>query len=97
MHGHRAPNKRLGPRGACVPDAPHYANFLECIRTRKAPNADIAVAHESNLTMHMGNIAHRAGNVALQVDARNERFDNDRANALIKPSYRKGYEIPEEV
>ena len=80
-----------------VPDAPHYANFLECIRTRKAPNADIAVAHESNLTMHMGNIAHRAGNVALQVDARNERFDNDRANALIKPSYRKGYEIPEEV
>ncbi len=80
-----------------VPDAPHYANFLDCVRTRKAPNADIALAHKTNTTMHMGNIAHRVGNVMLQVDAANERFDNEEANALIKPSYRKGYEIPEEV
>jgi predicted dehydrogenase len=80
-----------------VPDAPHYANFLDCVRTREAPNADIAVAHETNVTMHMGNIAHRAGNVALQVDAKNERFDNEDANSLIKPPYRKGYEIPEEA
>jgi len=80
-----------------VPDTPHYANFLECVRTRKSPNADIAISHKSNLTMHMGNIAHRVGNVALRVNAQDERFDNEDANALIKPTYRKGYEIPAEV
>jgi len=37
------------------------------------------------------------GNVALRVNAQDERFDNEDANALIKPTYRKGYEIPAEV
>jgi len=78
-------------------DDPHYANFLSCIRTRKRPNADIGIAHKSVTTLHMGNIAHRVGNIALKYDAKAGRFDNDAANALAKPPYRKGYEIPEEV
>jgi len=78
-------------------DEPHYRNFLECIRTRKAPNADVAIAHKTGVTMHMGNIAHRAGNTALVWDGEACRFDKDEANRLIRPSYRAGYEIPEEV
>jgi len=78
-------------------DDPHYKNFLECIRTRKRPNADIAIAHDSVVTLHMGNIAHRVGNVALNYDAKKGTFDNAAANKLIKGEYRKGFEIPEEV
>jgi len=78
-------------------DDPHYVNFLECIKSRKLPNADIAIAHRSGLTMHMGNIAHRVGNTALRFDAAKEQFDNDAANAIVKPVYRKGYEIGEKV
>ena len=80
-----------------VPDVPHYRNFLECVRTRKRPAADVAIAHQANVTMHMGNIAHRVGNVSLNYDAKAGRFDNDAANKLIKPTYRKGYEVPEQV
>jgi hypothetical protein len=80
-----------------VPDPWHYENFLECVKTRKQPNAAVAVAHASNIVLHMGNIAHRAGNVALKYDPAAGRFDNEDANKLIKDSYRKGYEIPEEV
>ncbi|HUU23576.1 MAG TPA: Gfo/Idh/MocA family oxidoreductase [Phycisphaerae bacterium] len=78
-------------------DEPHYANFLECVRSRKLPNADIAVAHKSVTTLHMGNIAHRVGDVALSYDAQAGTFDNAAANALVKPPYRKGFEIPEQV
>ncbi len=78
-------------------DEPHYRNFLACVKSRERPTADIATAHLSNTTMHMGNIAHRAGNTALRFDPETCRFDNPEANRLIKPSYRKGYEIPEKV
>ena len=37
-------------------------NFIACVKSRTPPNADIAVAHASNVVAHMGNIAHRVGN-----------------------------------
>jgi predicted dehydrogenase len=78
-------------------DREHYKNFIDCVKSRKAPNADIAVAHASNIVAHMGNIAHRAGNTALAYDAKTNTFDNAAANALVKDAYRKGYEVPENV
>ncbi|MHC4503008.1 MAG: Gfo/Idh/MocA family protein [Planctomycetota bacterium] len=80
-----------------VPDHPHWKNFVECVKSRKKPNADVSVAHASNVVMHMGNIAHRAGNVSLRYDSDTGRFDSGDANRLIKPTYRKGYEVPERV
>jgi len=75
----------------------HYRNFIACVKSRKAPNADIAVAHASNMVAHMGNIAHRLGNVALKYDAAANAFDNPAATAMVKASYRSGYEIPDTV
>jgi hypothetical protein len=43
----------------------------------------------------MGNIAHRAGNISMKYDAKANTFDSPEANAFIKASYRKGYELPE--
>jgi predicted dehydrogenase len=80
-----------------VADPFHYKNFLACIKTRKKPTADISIAHASNVVLHMGNIAHRVGNLALSYDAATGRFDNAEANKLAKPPYRKGYEIPEQL
>jgi predicted dehydrogenase len=78
-------------------DVEHYRNFIACVKSRKAPNADIAVAHASNLIAHMGNIAHRVGNAALTYDAAANAFDNPAATALVKAAYRSGYEIPDVV
>ena len=78
-------------------DEPHYKNFLDCIKSRKRPTADMGLANDTCCTMHMGNIAHRVGNVALNYDPKTGTFDNDAANRLIKAPYRKGYELPEEV
>jgi len=78
-------------------DEPHYENFLACIKSRKTPTADVGIAHHANVVMHMANISHRVGNVALRYDAKTGKFDNTEANKLLKKSYRKGYEIPEQV
>jgi len=78
-------------------DDEHYRDFLDCVRTRKAPAADIGIAHRSLLAAHMGNLALRAGNRCLRYDAKAGRFDNEDANRLIKRTYRKGFEVPEQV
>ncbi|MCX7819876.1 MAG: Gfo/Idh/MocA family oxidoreductase [Kiritimatiellae bacterium] len=85
--------KVLGEAG----DFEHYRNFLECLKRRERPTADIAIAHASNVMAHMANIAHRIGNVALRYDRETGRFDDERANALIRPPYRRGYEIPDPI
>lgn len=39
----------------------HLQNWLDCIRSRKTPNAPIEVAHKSITTAHLGNIAYKQG------------------------------------
>jgi hypothetical protein len=80
------------------PDQWHQPNFIECVRSRKQPNADIEQAHQSACLVHLGAISLRVGGRQLHFDAARERFtDNDAANRLLKPQYRAGYEVPEEV
>jgi len=81
-----------------VPDYDHQKDFLECVKTRKRPNADVGILHDSCALVHLGNIAHRVGNKKLQFDPKNERFvDSDEANKLVKRQYRSKYAIPEQV
>jgi len=48
--------------------------------------------------IHFGNVAYRVGNQRVAFDAKTERFvDNDAANKLLRPAYRKGFEVPEQV
>jgi hypothetical protein len=67
------------------------------MRSRKRPNADIEIAHNANAVVHMSNIAHRLGNIGLNYDRATGRFDNERANAMLKGDYRQGFEIPDTV
>ena len=80
------------------PDEPHQQNFIECVKSRKRPTADIETLHPSCSMLHLANIAHRVGNLTLKYDSRAERFiDNEGANRLVKRDYRAKYEIPETV
>jgi predicted dehydrogenase len=81
-----------------VPDTDHQKNFLESVKRRGQPNADIETAHPGCTLLHMANIAHLVGNQELWFDAKTEKFiGNDDANKLIKRQYRKKYEVPERV
>ncbi len=75
----------------------HIRNFLDCVKTRKRPNADLeTVGHPSSLLCHIGNVAWRVGRRVV-FDPATELFVNDaEANALRnRPEYRKPWVLPE--
>ncbi len=79
-------------------DREHQDNFIDCLRTRKKPNADVEIGHLSVLPYHVANISYRVGNQRLELDAATESFSNcDQANKHIKREYRQGWSIPENV
>ena len=43
---------------------PHVMDFIQAMRSRKAPNSEILGGHQSTLLCHLGNIAQRAGESA---------------------------------
>ncbi len=48
--------------------------------------------------MHLANTSHRVVQKQRKFDGATERFTNsEAANALLKPTYRKHYRIPEVV
>lgn len=79
------------------PDPEHKENFISCIRSRELPNADIAKGHVTCLMIHYGNISYRTGE-KIAIDPKTEHIiGNDKAQELFKRTYRKPYEIPEQV
>jgi predicted dehydrogenase len=72
----------------------HHANFLECVKSRKLPVADVATGHRSATVCHLGNIAIRTGR-KLTWDPAKEQIvgDKDAARMPSRP-YRKPWELP---
>ena len=70
----------------------HIANFLECVRTGKLPNADIEKGHRSTLLCHLGNIAHRTNRVLTTSEKDGHIQNDDEAMQLWSREYRSGWE-----
>jgi len=72
----------------------HEQNFLECIKSRRQPVADIETGRLSTTLCHLGNVVTRL-NRAVVFDPATETFGADRqANALLTKSYRAAYPLP---
>jgi predicted dehydrogenase len=79
-------------------DKEHQDNFIDCIHTRKRPNADVEIGHQSVLLCHMANISYRVGNQKLELDPQTETFTNcAQANTFIKRKYRAPWIVPDNV
>jgi len=75
----------------------HQANFIECVRSRKFPNADIMEGHLSTLHCHLANIVARSGH-NLEFDSENELIRGyDVANLYVKRTYRTHWATPKNV
>jgi predicted dehydrogenase len=73
---------------------PHLQNWLDCIKTRAKPNADVEIGHRSISVCHLANIAREVGR-KLKWDPEAETFPEDAESRtyLARPR-RKGYELP---
>jgi predicted dehydrogenase len=62
----------------------HMRNWVDCIRSRQLPIADVEIGHRSTAMCHLGNIARWAGR-KLQWDPVKERFVGDEeANKFVE-------------
>jgi predicted dehydrogenase len=70
------PEKINRPRAAALAgktkDQDHLSNWIECIRTRKTPNASVDIGYRSAIAAHMTNLAYR----------RKQRITLDEAKAV---------------
>lgn len=79
-----------------VPEAPHKENFIQCLRSRARPAADIEEGHRSAALVHLANISTRLGGRRLAFDARSERFASDpEADALLARPNRNRFSVPD--
>jgi len=57
------PEKVNRPEGAGMtgktPDHDHMANFIDCVRSRKTPNAPAEIGYRSAVAVHMANLSYR--------------------------------------
>ncbi|HYK87874.1 MAG TPA: Gfo/Idh/MocA family oxidoreductase [Acidobacteriota bacterium] len=85
-----------GEPGPTAPKAPyeHEKNFLECVKSRKPPNADIEIGRLSTMLCHLGNIVHHLKR-SVRFDPEIESFPGDpEADALRSKKYRAAYPLP---
>jgi hypothetical protein len=72
----------------------HEKNFIDCVKSRSRPNADIEMGRLATTICHLGNISCRLGR-DVRFDPNTETFPGDQAaNAYLEKEYRKPYELP---
>jgi len=72
---------------------PHLENWVECIRTRKTPNAPVEVGHRSVTVCHLANLA-REINRPLKWDPVAETFvDDAEADQKLDRPRREGFDF----
>jgi len=72
----------------------HMQNWLDCVRSRSVPVADVEVGHRSVTVCHLANITRAAGR-PLRWDPAAEQFIGDAdANRYLDRPRRAGFELP---
>ena len=75
----------------------HFQNWVECIKSREKPIADVAIGHRSATVCHLGNIAVRTGRV-LQWDAMRESIQgDDESQAMLSRPYREPWKLERNI
>ena len=66
----------------------HVRNFLDCIKSRQRPIADVEGGHQATTACHLANISLRVGR-KIKWDAEKERIlDDEEASAMLERPYR---------
>jgi hypothetical protein len=73
-------------------NAPHWVNFLECIRSRRKPISDIETCVRSTTSCLLGNLAYRHG-VTLDWDEKAFSVSNAAAKPWLKANYRAPWRL----
>ena len=68
-------------------------NFIECVRSRQKPTADVEVGHWSSTVPHLGNIAYKIKRKLLWDRAKEDFKDAPDASQLLGRVARKSWDL----
>jgi predicted dehydrogenase len=90
-----SPNFRVERKEAAGEDATaeHAAGFIECMRSRAKPAADVEIGHRSTIVPHLGNIAYRTGRKIRWDAAKEEIVDDAEAAGFLGRKARKPWDL----
>jgi predicted dehydrogenase len=94
--GRKTTYKKIGlPRqgGSADFHFEHVKNFVDCMRSRKQPNSDVEIGHNSMIACHLGNIAFRLGR-QVKWDVEKEEIIGDKeAQRYVMREYRPPWKL----
>lgn len=94
-HAHAPDGEVLAEGRGSNSGASHVRNFVDCVKSRRRPNADLeTVGHPSSIMCHAANVAWQTGK-QLVMNPDTELFDDDDANARrSRAEYREPWYLP---
>ncbi len=93
------PNNEPGPAKEAPVHNEHFANFIDCMRSRKAEDlhAPIREGYLSSTLVHLANASYRLGRTVHFDPVKEEVVSDSEASALLKGTYRHPFVVPERV
>jgi len=75
----------------------HIQEWMDCMRSRKLPSADVEIGQRSNTVCQLANLTRQVGR-KIRWDPEREQIvgDDEAARLLLRPR-RKGYELPADL
>jgi predicted dehydrogenase len=70
----------------------HWANFLDCVRTRRRPNSDIETCARSSAACILGNLSYRT-KMRIDWDDANKTTVQEEPRRFLKPVYRAPWKL----
>lgn len=83
----------MQPLTASATGFPHARNFLDCVKSRKRPIADVEEGHLTVAMCHLGNMATKLGRTLRWDPEKEEVIGDSEANRLLNISYRKPWTL----
>jgi predicted dehydrogenase len=71
----------------------HMANFVECIKSRKAPICDVGIGHSSVTICHIGTISRRLGKKLRWEPLKQEFLGDAEANKMLSRPMREPWKL----
>jgi predicted dehydrogenase len=71
----------------------HAANFIDCVRTRQRPAADVEIGHRSTSVALLGNIAYHAGRKLTWNPELEDFVDDPEASRMLSRPARKPWDL----
>jgi predicted dehydrogenase len=71
---------------------PHVRDFIDCVKSRATPVADLPSSHRTSISCHLANIAMKVGRVLRWDEAKGDVVGDPEASKLLTKEYRSPWD-----